>query len=898
MADRLRTRPATIVLAALLALLCLACLGARTASALEIRAFLAEPTSTQAGGHPNLVIKYSGESRDNPQRYENCQCNDPENVDMELPTGFIGNPHSTPQCDAADFAIDRCPIDSQVGVAGVRVDIGGGIVFDLAGEPVYNAVPKPGQAGLLSTKLLQEFFDIPLFTVLEARTGTDYGLNANTDGIERQFPIQGFEYELWGVPADSANNARRGNEHYGYNHASNSPHVPFLQNPDTCANSYTTKVTVKGYDDSVNSETASWPQATGCDQLSFNPSLTARPTTTDADSASGVDVDLTVPQLLSPTFPSPSELRAATVTLPEGFSFNPNAADGKTSCSNAEAKFGTQEAAECPEFAKVGTDSIDSSALPGPIPGGIYIGEPLPGNRYRILLTGSGFGTNVKIAGRISPDPVTGQIVAIFENLPQSPLTEFNMHFFGAERGILATPTKCGTYPVESTFVPWDEALSSQSSTQFFTIDSGPGGSACPSSPRPFGPAFSAASAKNGAGLHSSFGLTITRGDGEQNLAALQVKTPPGFSAKLAGVAYCSDAALASAADPLRSGTTELTSPACPSASQIGTSVVGAGAGSHPVFLPGKVYLAGPYKGAPLSLAVVTPAVSGPYDLGSVVVRSAIHVDPITAQVSVDSDPLPQILEGIPLRLRQIQVELNRPEFALNPTNCEPFGVEATLSGTEGGVAKRSSPFQVANCANLPYGPKLTLQLKGSMTRTGNPALTATLRAKPGEANTKLVVVTTPHSLFLDNSHIGTPCTRVQYAALQCPPGSVIGSAKAFSPLIEKPLEGPVYLRSSSHKLPDIVADLKGQFEIELPGRISSVNERLRASFETPPDVPIDRFTLSMLGGKKGLLVNSAPLCAKPQRVGLLMGSQSGKRIKSNPQLELSCGSKKRRARR
>jgi hypothetical protein len=893
--------------ALLLALACLAAfvsalaMDAAPASALAIYDFKASPSSTQAGGHPDLTVIYAGESKENPYLPHICQCNDPENIDVSTPPGFIGNPHATPQCKAADFARNQCPSDSQIGVITVTIDLGGGVAIDIPNEPVYNSVPRPNQAGLFSFKVEPGFLDLAFFSELSARTGGDYGLDTRTDGIQRFYDLQKFSLTLWGVPAADVHTPLRydgGGVFLRHsNIPSNSPLTPFLQSPVTCSGPLSASVTVTGYDRSVNSASSPWPATTGCDQLSFNPSLSAKPTTTEADSPSGVDIDLTVPQFLSPTFPSPSQIKEATVTLPAGFSINPNAADGKTSCSDAAARFGTEDAANCPEFAKVGTDTIDSVALPAPISGGIYLGDPKPGERYRIFLTADGFATHVKLPGTITPDPQTGQLVASFTNLPQSPLTEFNMHFFGAERGTLATPTKCGTYPVRSTFVPWDEALASQSSTQFFTIDSGPGGVPCPGSTRPFSPGFGASSSSNTAGAHSPFALRLTRDDGEQDLGALTAVTPPGFAATLAGIPYCSDAALAAAASSIYSGLAELAYPSCPAASQIGTAVVGAGAGSRPLHLDGKVYLAGPYKGAPLSLATITPAVSGPYDIGTVVVRAAISIDPVTAQVTTASDPVPQIVAGIPVRLRSILAKLDRPNFALNPTNCDPFEIKAEIFGSEGARASRSVPFQVANCATLDFDPKLELKLSGGMKRTGHPALRGTLTAQPGEANIARAVVTTPHSLFLDNAHINAPCTRTQYASDSCPASSVLGAARADSPLLDKPLEGPVYLRTSSHKLPDLVVDLRGQFEVELIGSVDSINEKLRVTFEDPPDVPIRTFSLSLLGGRKGLLVNSEDLCDAPQKSSVKMVGQNGTLAAAQVTIQTPCGSNSRHKR-
>ena len=293
--------------------------------------------------------------------------------------------------------------------------------------------------------------------------------------------------------------------------------------------------------------------------------------------------------------------------------------------------------------------------------------------------------------------------------------------------------------------------------------------------------------------------------------------------------------------------------------------------------MSGKAYLAGPYKGAPLSLLAVIPAVSGPYDLGNVAVRAAIEVDPTTAQVTAVSDPLPQIIEGIPLRTRSILINLDRPDFALNPTNCDAFSVRARIAGSEGATVEPAAHFQVANCGTLPFSPKLALQFAGGTRRAKDPALHATLSADPGEANIARVVVVLPHSEFLDNAHIKGPCTAVQFAAEDCPAGSVIGHAIAESPLLEKPLEGPVLIRSSVHRLPDLVIALRGQVRVDLAAQVSSVHERLRASFKALPDVPISRVRLDLKGGKRGLLENSENLCKEPQRARVRLVGQNDK---------------------
>ncbi|MGA8744554.1 MAG: hypothetical protein WB507_01665 [Solirubrobacterales bacterium] len=915
--------------------------------------YAAIPSTTQAGGHPDLETSFTVKNREVQSSRSACNCEDAKDATVHLPAGFIGSPRTaTPQCTLAEFTADTCAIDSQVGIANIGANVSGlaqlGVRFDTA---IYNLVPPPDEAALLGFKVFA--FNTPTFIVLSARTGTDYGLDAETTSISHIYPLLDIQQVLWGVPAahshdplrlDSADNleapgltAYQGElcnasgeplanetdepiindepkeviepcELNGFTLppiSSNSPEVPLLQNPTTCESSLSSSFEVLSYDGGLTTASDPWPPMTGCDQLSFNPSLYAQPTTTATDTASGIDVDLEVPQNQSPSVPSPSELRAATVTLPEGFSINPGAADGKTACTDAEAligPFASEAEAHCPEDSKVGSLTIESSTLPGPLPGYVYLGQPEPGNRYRIFLVANGFGTHIKLAGTVTPDPQTGRLTISFTELPQTPFTSFYMHFFGSERGLLATPTQCGTYPVESTFTPWDSFLSRQTSTQFFQLKSDPGGASCPNGPRPFTPSFQAGSTGHiTAGAHAPFTLEITRPDGNQNLTGLTVTTPPGFSATLKGIPYCPDAALDQAAAPAYSGLEQEANSSCPPGSQIGTSVAGAGAGTHPVYLPGRVYLAGPYKGAPLSLAVITPAVSGPYDLGNVVIRAALHVNPETAQITAVSDPLPLIHEGIPLRLRSVRVELNRPDFTLNPTNCDPFSVNTEISGSEGALASPSAHFQVANCGTLPFSPKLSVRLAGSTKQAGNPALTATLTASPGEANISRTQVTLPHTEFVDNAHISDPCTRVQFAEGQtpgekCPPGSVLGFAHAETPLLANPLEGPIYLRSTGRAgLPDVVAALNGQIDITLDGHVDSVGGRLRTTFPTVPDAPITKAILSFDGGHKGIIENSPGVCSHPLHVTAKITGQNGKSANQNPVLSTPCVKKHNR---
>lgn len=883
---------AAIVLSALLAM---AIAGVQRAdAAMEIKEFTTSASTSQAGGHPD--VDYSVVWTTRADTSLPCNCEDARVLDMHFPTGFIGNPHNIPECSLAEFATATCPIESQVGVLEVRN----------YRNAIYNMEPHPGEPGLVA-------FTVPIvkspgFVVLHARTGGDYGLDATSSAIYHLIPFNALTVHLWGVPADPSHDANRfppekteGQECAPYPGgcfapvASHAAPTPYLQNPTTCGASLMAAMDVQYYEGTVAHAESPWPATTGCDQLSFNPSLAAEPTTTATDTASGLDIDLKVPQPESATAPSPSEIRSVKLTLPQGFSFVPNGANGKTSCDDAELFFSTEEEARCPEFAKIGTVSVDSSALPGPIPGNAYIGKPLPGNTFRLFVTADGYATHVKLKGTIGLDHRTGQIVASFNELPQSPFQEFKLHFFGSERGIFGTPNRCGSYPVETEFTPWDNVLPSQTSTSFFTVDSGPGGGPCPGATRPFSPRAVAGSRDNTAGIFSPFTVQLERNDGDQNLTGVTLTAPTGILASLRGVPYCPESAIAHLANPFYKGVEELTSSACPAASRVGSVTAGVGPGTRPLYVGGTVYLAGPYRGAPVSFVVVIPAVSGPYDLGNVAVRVAAHVDPVTGQVTTVSDQLPLILEGIPLRTRFIQIRLDRPNFVINPTNCDPFSTSMVLGGDEGASASLHDPFQVANCTDLGYGPKASLKLTGGLRRLGHPAIHAVLTTGAHEANSDRVVLTLPRGELLDNTHIKTICTMVDFAQGTCPAGSMIGHARVTTPLLDQPLEGGVYLRASSHKLPDLVMDLKGQVDFELSARVDSVEGRLRTSFENIPDAPVSSVVVDLAGGSRGLLQNSESLCGTRKSVLAQMTGQNGVETTTRPRLQFACGSSRRK---
>jgi hypothetical protein len=382
--------------------------------------------------------------------------------------------------------------------------------------------------------------------------------------------------------------------------------------------------------------------------------------------------------------------------------------------------------------------------------------------------------------------------------------------------------------------------------------------------------------------------MTLTRADGEANPLTLALHLPQGLLAKLAGVPLCPEAAAATGQ--------------CPQASQVGRLAAASGVGGAPLWIPqpGKAptaaYLAGPYRGAPYSIVAVVPAQAGPFDLGTVVNRSGIYVDPDTATATIRTDPLPQILQGVPIAYRALNVVVDRPDFTLNPTDCDPKQIAATLTAVDGQVATPEAGYQATDCAKLPYAPRLKLAFGGSTKRTGNPAVRAVLTQRPGQANTAAATVLLPGSQFIDNSHISNPCTRVQFAADACPKGSVLGTARAVTPLLDEPLRGNVYFRSNGgeRELPDIVADLRGPIRVVLVGFVDSVNGRVRTRFLSVPDAPVTRFEMSLFGGKRGLIENSEPLCRDPRRAKIRLVGQNGRVKSTNRAIATSCGKKKR----
>jgi hypothetical protein len=712
----------------------------------------------------------------------------------------------------------------------------------------------------------------------------------------------------------------------------------FLTNPSDCGTSPVATVEADSWQEVGKYKSRTTPLLPpgkvieNCSLLSFGPTIEADPDTSQADTPSGFSFVLNVPQApeAAPSLATPP-LKDAIVTLPVGLAASPAQADGLGACSEEQIDitgeaingFGHDDGqphptpGNCPLASKIATAKVTTPLLPEPVDGAVYLGEPdcspctdadaASGKMIKLYIEARDkrYGVAVKLEGKVTANPVTGQLQATFLNGPQFPFSQVKLDFKGGPRAALATPLACGTYTATSELVPWSAPETATAAPPApFSVGSGPGGAPCVASEAqaPHVPSFEAGVLNPLAGSHSPFVLRLNRADGTQRIKGLNLTLPPGLTGKLAGIPACADAALASAG--ARAGKAEQANPSCPAASQVGTVDVGAGAGPQPLHVQGRAYVAGPYKGAPLSMAIVTPAVAGPFDLGTVVVRTALYVNPTTAQITAKSDPLPTILGGVPLNLRSATVTLDRSEFTLNPTSCEAMQVRGEAIAISGQVTQLVNRFQVGGCKGLPFKPKLGLRLFGGTKRGAHPRLRAVLTAKPGEANIAKASVALPRSEFLDQAHIRTVCTRVQFAADNCPKGAIYGHVRAFTPLLDEPLEGPVYLRSSDNELPDAVGVLKGPpsrpIQIETAARIDSIKGGIRANFESVPDAPIRKVIVTMQGGRKGLLINSANLCKiKPsaKRATVRMRGQNGKVHNFRPVLKNDCG-KPRKAKR
>jgi hypothetical protein len=720
--------------------------------------------------------------------------------------------------------------------------------------PLFNMEPSAGHVASLAASLL--FVPLP---PVQVDVDPDGSLTATISDESTFLKIAGAGLTLWGVPADPSHDTQRCDQlGFTCGQAAGVPAKPFMTNPTDCSSGpLTTTLSVTSWQDPGTSDTltSDLPAPTGCDALVFDPSLSFQPSGGAADSPAGFSTTVHVPQDLDPSSLGTPELKKAVVTLPEGVSINPSAADGLAACTPAQIGLGNNNPATCPNASKVGTVEIDTPLLSQPLTGAIYVNQDIG-----LYVVAEGGGVRIKLQGDIARDPNTGQLEVTFDNTPPVPFSDFKLNFFGGPRAALATPTECGTYTTDSELTPFSAPDSGPPATpsDTFDITTGPGGGSCNT---PFAPTFHSGTQNPAAGASSPFIVRLSRDDGTEQLGGLDIDLPPGMLAHVGSVPQCSN--------------TDANAGNCPAATRVGSVQVGAGAGSDPFYLPGDVYLTQGYKGAPFGLAIVVQAQAGPFDLGTVVVRASIFVDQDDAQLHVVTDPIPDIQDGVPLRIRDIRVVLDRPDFTVNPTTCGELAVTGTAHGTEGGAAALSDRFQVGGCAGLPFEPQLTGAITGGAEdtkRSGHPNLLFDLVPRPGDANLTSVGVLLPKQMQIDSFNLGNMCSEAELAQTQCAGHNPIGSSTADTPLLGGQLAGPVYTVSGTGALPRLAVILHGTSSEPITLVVRAIVEApgvgILNTFVGIPDAPIADFKLNIFGGPQGLLVNNTNLCKKKGKKG------------------------------
>ncbi len=861
-----------------------------TATAFGVELFEMTPENigggvdTQAGSHPfqftttlDLNEKLGAGIAESPALVKDLRFN--------LPAGMVGNATAVPQCTSSEFAAvispgyNECPLDTAIGV--VNTTLLGLLAQPVAiPAPVYNLVPEPGEPARFGF----EVAGVPVILDTSVRTGGNYGVVVSVNNISEFLDSLSSQLTFWGDPGDARHNGQRGwncgavGEIFASGpcetlNETNS--LPLLTLPTSCETPWNPTVSGDSWPEPDVERTAEYTLhdaqghplgLTGCNRLTFEPSISVTPDGRAGSTPTGLTVGVHVPQTagLNPTGDAQATVKNTTVALPAGVGLNPAGADGLSACGESEVGLDTPEEQTCPESSKIGTVEIKTPLLPNPLVGAAYLAtqnaNPF-GSLVAMYIVARDrvSGVLVKLAGQVTPNPATGQLVATFKETPQVPFEDLYLNFFGGSRAPLGTPALCGGYTSAASIEPWSGTEPIDSSSEF-EITSGPNGSPC-SDPLPFKPTLSTGTTSIQAGGFSPFTMTMSREDGEQNLQSIQLKMPPGLLGTLSTVKLC--------------GEPQADEGTCGSETLIGETTVSVGLGGNPYSVTGgKVYITGPYDGAPYGLSIVNPAKAGPFNLGNVIVRAKIEVNPNTAALAITTDPsgpyaIPHILDGIPLQIKHVNVTINRPDFTFNPTNCSPLVISGSLGSSEGSSAALSVPFQVTNCAVLAFKPSLTASTAGKTTKLEGASLTVKLGypAGPYDANIARVKVELPKGLPSRLPTLQKACLASVFEAnpANCPPASIIGHATATTPVLPVPLTGPAYFVShGGEAFPSLIVVLQGYgATVDLVGSTFISKAGITSStFKTIPDVPVGSFELTLPQGPvSALTANGANLC-------------------------------------
>jgi hypothetical protein len=892
---------------------------------------------TQAGGHPyESSVSFELNTRNEPEPLDGplWPVAPLRDTYTAVPAGLIGNPSAVLQCTAAELVHTGdtgtsepfCPSGSQVGDILIRAN--SKLFHDSYGPvPIFNMVPPPGVPARFGFNVLGVAVELDA----KLRSEGDYGITLVSHGIPEGLPVFGSIVTLWGDPASPAHDLERAcpggipPANGGAHCPSGIPEKAFLRNPTSCGGAQALKTTMSvdswdapgrlnanGLPDLsdpawstmsfVQHQAPGYPypssewgapvQIEGCDNVPVKGNLSAQTTSIETQVPTGLEVNLEVPNpgLENVNGIAASDLNAARVTLPVGVTINPSQAEGLGACSpqqyaTEEVSFHPDPSHGCPSDSKIGTVEMHTQLLSEVVDGDVYIAKPHENPfgsliALYVVLKSPERGVLIKIAGKVSLDPQTGRIVTTFEHLPQLPFEKFTFRFREGARAPLVTPSLCGTYQTEAQLAPWSDPAKPITSRSNFQIVQGIGGAACPSgSVPPFDPSVTTGSVNANAASYTPFYLRISRNDGEQELTRFSTVFPDGLTGNLTGIPFCPNAAIEAART--RTGQQELASPSCPAASEIGHSIVGAGVGSVLAHTPGKVYLAGPYHGASMSVVSITSATVGPFDLGTVVIRFALRINPSTAQVEIDSagsDPIPHIIDGIVVHVKDIRVYVDRPNFILNPTSCDPMSISNAVTGTGADIASSSDDqtvntatrFQVGNCSSLSFRPSFHVSTSSKPSRKNGESLDVKLtmpKAPLGTAtNIAKVKVDLPRQLPSRLETLQKACLDSVFNSnpAACPAPSRVGTATAITPIVPVPLSGPVYFVSHGvRKFPDLVIVLQGYgITVDLSGETFISKKGLTSTtFRTVPDVPVGTFELHLPQGPYSALASNGSVC-------------------------------------
>ena len=872
---------------------------------------------TQAGSHPyELTLNFDLNALENRPAGSGLR-----NLAIALPAGIVGDPHATPQCSRHDFleggpSGESCPPDTQVGedTPGFGPEGPEYGYADLEPRlPVYNLVPPPG----IPAEFGFTAFGINVLIDTGVRSGSDYGITGGVRNLSLQPVFNSLT--LWGRPAEESHRFERCGRVTrpiicGY------PGIgglerPLLTVPTSCGSQLTARLTVEDWNAAepvghssftFHDEAGAPVEFEGCEHLGFNSFLSVAPDTAFADTPAGLTVNVKVPQegLTVSEGLATANIKDTTVTLPEGVAINPGQAAGLSACGPAEDGLTTPSEegegkedngpAKCPNASQVGTDEIETPLLAKPLKGDVYV-MPSDPPHLKLLVSAEGEGVFVKLVGNVSLDETTGRLTTTFEKTPELPFTDFKLSFSGGAQAALSTPTRCGTYTTTSDFTPWSSPfIADVFPSSSFAVTAGTGGAACPPSPLPFSPSMIAGSTTDQAGGYTSFSLLLTRGDDQQRIGKLQFKTPEGLLGMISKVALCPE--------PQASQGT------CSSASQIGHTVVEAGPGPYPLVVPqpgqppAPIYLTGGYKGAPYGLSIVVPLVVGPFTLQTQVVRAKIEVDPLTTQLTVTTDPLPTIIDGIPADLRAINAVIDKPGFMFNPTGCEPGSFSGTATGTEGASAPISSHFQMGSCRSLTFKPNFKVSTSGKTSRKDGASLDAKILYPTGalgdnqassQSNVKMVKVDLPKQLPSRLTTLQKACPSATFEAnpAACPEDSKVGTATAITPVLPVTLTGPAYFVSyGGAKFPELVVVLQGYgVTVYLHGETFISKAGITSStFRKIPDVPITSFELQLPEGPYSALAANGNLCTTKLKMPTAFTGQNGATIKQSTPISVT----------